>query len=494
MYEKLSNKIARKTNSPSYLAFLASRLQGLDDIRSHIWEQGRKSGFPIWVSEFSSREEFKNKSLDEIQVTCLKQVRIAPKFICVLDGSFGTTWNAEQVSILELELATAAFSKRDIWIFLLVPFNNPDRRILSLLKAIRLACPAARIWESVTKDQLYAAIESIIEPVERQQETIGVGPLVQDFARKRTPFLNFNLNRRDVQFLDGRFSPLLDTQPDEMGIRQLLVKAAEEDVIPTRMAKLWVIFRHLSTAPYTDHKYQNFLPLWTQTLTQWSSASAWYSLHGHFFLGRLAAINTLFTIRSHMPPRMETEIGPPSIFADNGAVASEYYSIAKLVPSWYVKQSLLRKALWNCNTALEVSTVSDLSGLLDIRGHVKLEMLNPAGGIFDLKRALAIRRDEDQVPGRVGESEVHLGRAYAACRLHRKAERLLEDGVAKLETTDRYPFIIQGLRHLGTFYSQLGRRGDATRVLRKAQALASEHEIQGQLQQIEEELRNLGVK
>lgn len=494
MCEKLPCGITRTTKSASSHAFLASRLKGLDDIRSHIWAQGRESGCPIWVSEFSAREEFKNKSLDEIQVTCLKQVRIAPKFICVLDGSFGTAWNAEQVSILELELATAAFSKRDIWIFLLAPFDNPDRRILSLLKAIRLACPEARIRESVTKDQLYAAIECILDPVDRQQETMGVGPLVQGVARKRAPFLNFNLNLRDVQFLDGKFSPLLDTQPDEMGIRQLLAKVAEEEVIPAKLAKLWVAFRHLSTAPYTDRKYEKFLPLWTQTLSQWSSASAWYSLHGHFFLGRLAATNTLFTIHSHMSPRMLAEIGPPTIFADNGAVASEYYSIAKLVPSWYVKQSLLRKALWNCNAALEGSTASDSSGLLDIRGHVKLAMLNPVGGIFDLKRALAIRRDKDQGPGRVGESEVHLGRAYAACRLHRKAERLLEDGVAKLVTTDRYPFIIQGLRHLGTFYSQVGRRADATKALRKARALASEHEIQGQLYQVEEGLRNLGVE
>ncbi|GMT47133.1 MAG: hypothetical protein IEMM0007_0699 [bacterium] len=494
MCERLYKGITNKTNSLVYQAFLASRLKGLEELRSHIWEQGQKSGFPIWVSEFSLCQEFKSKSLDEIQVICLKQVRIASKFICVLDGSFGTTWNAEQVSILELEIATAAFSKRDIWIFLLSPFNNPDRRILSLLKSIRLACPVARIWESVTKDQLYAAIERIIEPVERQHETIGAGPLVQDVARKRTPFLNFNLNLRDVQFLDGNFSPLLDTQPDKMGIKQLLIKAEEEDVIPAKMAKLWVVIRHLSTAPYTDQKYENFLPLWAQTLTHWSSASAWYSLHGHFYLGRLAAINTLFTIRSYMPLQMKAEIGPPSIFANNGAVASEYYSIAKLVPSWYVKQNLLRKALWNCNRALEASPGSDSSGLLDIRGHIKLAMLNPAGGIFDLKRALAIRLAKDQDPGRVGESEMHLGRAYAACRLFRKAERLLEDGVAKLETTDRYPFTVQGLRHLGTFYSQVGRRADATRVLRKAQVLASEHEIQGQLYQVEEELRKLGVE
>lgn len=489
-----TNGLNKKTDSVSYYAFLASRIEGHTDLRKHIWSQGIKSGRPIWVSDFWEKNEFENKSLEEIEVTCLKYVRSAPKFICVLDGSFGTPLKEEQVSILELELATAAFTKRDIYIFLLVPFDNPDQRILNLLQAVRMACPVARIRESVTKDQLYSAIDCILQSVEREHETMMVGPFVQEIASKRTPFLNFNLNRRDVQFLDGKFSPLLDAQPDEADIKNLLAKAAKEDVIPEKIAKLWAAFRHLSTAPYTDRKYEIFLPLWIKTLSQWASAAAWYSLHGHFYLGRLAAINTLFRVRAHMPPRMRREIGPSSTFSDNGAVASEYYSIAKLVPSWYVKQSLLRKALWNCNAALEVSTASDHSGLLDIRGHIKLRMLNPVGGISDLKRALRIRREKDQGPGRIGESEVHLGRAYAACRLYRKAERLLEDGVAKLETTDRHPFFIQGLRHLGTFYARAGRRSDAIEVLLKARDKASEYEIQGQLHQVEKELRNLGVQ
>src|SRR5438093_370721 len=104
--------------APSH-AFLASRLIGLEELRHQIWEQGQKNGTPIWVSEIASGSELGGKTLDQVQVACLKQVRMAPKFICILDGSFGTTWNSAQASILELELATAAFSRRDISIFLL---------------------------------------------------------------------------------------------------------------------------------------------------------------------------------------------------------------------------------------------------------------------------------------------------------------------------------------------------------------------------------------
>ncbi len=152
----------------------------------------------------------------------------------------------------------------------------------------------------------------------------------------------------------------------------------------------------------------------------------------------------------------------------------------------------MRKALWNCNAALECSTASDPSGLLDIRGHVKLRMMNPLGGLSDLKRALGLRRDLGQSARRIGESEVHLGRAYAYCRRYRTAEHLLQDGVAKLRTTEDRNFLVQALRHLAVFHSHVGRRDEAVKVLREAQQIACPHEIQGQLLQIEDELRVLG--
>jgi len=233
--------------------------------------------------------------------------------------------------------------------------------------------------------------------------------------------------------------------------------------------------------------------LWERALARWSSASAWYSLHGHFFLGRLAAVNSLSTVRLRMPARMRSDLGPPSILADAGAAASEYYSIAKLVPLYWQRWRLLAKALWNCNAAIESGTASDVSGLLDIRGHVKLRMGNPVGGLFDLTRALAVRRENAEGPGRIGESEAHLGRALAQCRLNGKAERLLQSGVANLRLANNRPFLIQALRHLGTFYARVGRREEAVTYLDEARQIALRDDAIGQLQQIESELRGLGA-
>ena len=316
--------------------------------------------------------------------------------------------------------------------------------------------------------------------------------MVADLAHRRAPTLNFDLATRDVQFLSGKFAPLFEGRPDKERIERLINDAAAETITPDKLAKLWIAIRHLSAAPFTDIKNAEYLSLWERALGQWASASAWYGLHGHFLLGRLAAVNSLSNIRKIMPSSMRKELGPPSIFADAGAAASEYYSIAKLVPSRWQRHRLLGKALWNCNAALGEGAVSDPSGLLDIRGHVKLQMFNPIGGISDLKRSLAFRRDRDQGPLRIGESEAHLGRAYAYCRQHTKAERLLEDGTAKLRLSGNKPFLVQALRHLAVFYAQIGRRADAIKTLREAQTIAKDNEIQGQLQQIEEELRTLG--
>ena len=57
---------------------------------------------------------------------------------------------------------------------------------------------------------------------------------------------------------------------------------------------------------------------------------------------------------------------------------------------------------------------------------------------------------------------------------------------------DLYPFTVQGLRHLADFSKRVGNRAEAVKDLREALAIARKYEIQGQLQQIEDALRELG--
>jgi hypothetical protein len=120
-----------------------------------------------------------------------------------------------------------------------------------------------------------------------------------------------------------------------------------------------------------------------------------------------------------------------------------------------------------------------------------LRLFNPVAAVFDLRRALALRVDAGEHAVRIGESEVHLGRVYAVCRARRRAERLLEDGVTKLESEPSSPFLIQGLRHLAAFYVSVGRTDDALAKLDRAATLAQAIEAQGQLQQVLAERRRI---
>jgi tetratricopeptide (TPR) repeat protein len=483
---------ASEHDEPQWHALLASRLKGFKDLRARIWELGQAGGTPVWVSEIDAAARFAEKDLDFIQMACIRQVRSAPKFICLLDGSFGTALEKSEISILELELATAAFSKRDIWIFLLAPFERPDPRLVSLLSAISTSCPSARIKGPLSQEKVIAEIARLLDETKADPQTLKVGPLVQDLARKRSPALNFDLARRDVRFLNGGFAPLFDRPPDKDVIDRLIAQSDAEAILPDKLARLWIAIRHLSAAPFTDKRYADYLPLWESALKKWESASGWYALHGHFFLGRLAAINSLSVIRERMQAAMPGDAAKASPFAYAGGAASEYYSIAKLVPSQWQKFGILRKALWNCNAALSERSPNDASGTLSVRGHVKLRMLNVPGGLSDLKKVLAIRQEQGDSIGRIGEAEAHLGRAYVLCRQFGKAERLLHEGIDKLRAADNVNFLVQALRHLAALYVRTGRRAEAIAVLREAQRIARAREIQGQLGQIEAELKRLG--
>jgi tetratricopeptide (TPR) repeat protein len=95
---------------------------------------------------------------------------------------------------------------------------------------------------------------------------------------------------------------------------------------------------------------------------------------------------------------------------------------------------------------------------------------------------------------RIGQSQVHLGRAYSHLGLYNRAERLLEDGLEKLRrcNSKNREFLTQALRHVSDHERRIGRKREAITRLREAQAIARQDEILGQLEQIEEALRALG--
>lgn len=485
---RLVSEAQNRNQSSQDGAFFASRLATLGDLRHEIYRFGGSIGQPIWVSEHSA-PELGGLPLDQVQVACLKKVRSYKRFICVLDGSYGSPWNASQISILELELFMAALAKRKIAMFLLDPFEE-DPRLVSLLEVVRAASPHSVYPDPLPKERIVSAIARLFDSEGGEKVTTAVycsgilGRLTRFLARLRSPKIQERFSELDVQFLNAAYVPISSGYPDKEYIESLIARAAHEQNIPDKLAQLWVAIRHLSKAPHTEPRYGEYLPLWEQALGHWASASAWYGLHGHVYLGRLAAVNSLLGIRSHMTTATKSPLEPQSIQGTRGAIASEYYSIAKLVDTWKDHRSLLKKALWNVDMALAAQQTSDSSGLLAIRGSIWLGLGQPFKAVRDYEESLRQRLEANEGAGRIGEAQVELGMAYLCIGHIWKAQNLLEAGVENLESSDQHPFTVRALRKLSHFYALTFRRSRSAEVLRRAKLLAEEHEIEGQLQQM----------
>lgn len=455
----------------AYVAFLASRMdparRELNLLREDIYKLGQELGQPIWVAEWS-QPELRQRPPEDVQISCLRRVREVREFISVVDGSYGTPWNLAQLCVLELEILTAALADKPFHFFVLDPYE-PDPRTETLLEAVRLAKPELRDTRPKSHDDILADLKLRLT----RRPAIGAGE-----HRGRSPGTPTNL---DVQFLDGNFTPLREDPSSQELIRDLLSRAASETDEATRLVFTWMAIRHLCATPYSDPGYAEFLPLWDAALSQWASAAAWYGLHGHHYLGRLAAVNTLIWIRERMAGGEDQ--GGFSIHGTYGGRASEYYSMSKMTSSRAWKRTLLRRALADVNHAVE-EQVGDRSGLLAIRGSVLQALGKRCAGLRDYQTVLRMRMASCESPGRIGEAQAELGMGFLRVGLIWKAGRYLRQGVANLERSDRYEFTVRALYKLAVFYTVTLRRRKALEALRGARDLAKAHEVQGQLRQI----------
>jgi tetratricopeptide (TPR) repeat protein len=386
---------------PALSAFLASRMGAgsspIRNLRRQVYELGEELRFPVWVAELSARE-LETYPPEQVQITCLQQARQATDFICVLDGSYGTPWNDAELCVLELEIFAAAMAGKRFHFFKLDPYE-PDPRTESLLRAVRVARPDLARAEPQTAKLIVASLRQILSSTRQARRT----------WRRSTPSLS--PASLDVTFLDGGFEPLTDKAPDARLVRSLISQSATAKDEPTRLVYVWMAVRHLCAAPYNDSSFAAYLPLWDAALSRWAAASAWYGLHGHHFLGRLAAVNTLLAVRQRLAETTTAGGTPQSIQGTRGALASEYYSIAKSTGSRKQRRVLLKRALANVDLALQEAT-SDQSGLIGIRGSILQALGRLREGLSDYRRMFDLRVDNDENEGRIGEAEAELGMGY----------------------------------------------------------------------------------
>lgn len=481
--------ITRRSARRRYYAFLASRMYRersvLNDLRMEIHQLGMRLDRPVWVAEIAANE-LNQKSSEEVQIACMQHVREIPAFICIIDGSYGRPWNIAQLCVLELEIIAATLAGKPFHFFLLSPYEG-DPRTESLLRVVRLMRPELATIRPQSAERILLSLSEQLSKTRRNSQKVRTA--ISDHLTVLRSETDLN-----IQFLNEVFIPLHEGEPQENNIRALLSEVSSEIDQATRLVYLWMAIRHLCAAPYNDPKFDRFLPLWDQALSLWASAASWYGLHGFNFLGRLAAVNTLLKIRKRIGSVVDL-----SIQGTKGALASEYYSIAKIVRSRKVRRKLLNLALITANQSLE-EPQSDPSGLLGIRGSVLQALGKPCEGLRDYLAMLSLRQSAGEDSGGIGEAEAELGWGYFRLWLpwrffvlgyFFKAQHFLRHGVALLEHSERHEFAVRALRKLGVFYTVTFRFSLARCVMERAHDLALKKEMQDQLQYILPVLRVL---
>jgi tetratricopeptide (TPR) repeat protein len=461
--------------------FLSSASQNFEDIRQDIYKlaEGR-----IWVPP---------KDLDPSKVPrfvivdrLVEQIRKSNVFICVLRDGYGTSVfdNQESVSFLETEVYQSALYHKNVYFFLMQPFE-PHPWLSGLLDVIRAIRPGIIPDRAQPKEAVLDSIKRVLDGNRRKRQkewSMSLHKLVTQLAFAR------GHPKQDIEFFDKVFRPV-SKRPDKDHINILLNEIGQETSIEKRLTRMWVALRELSAAPYIDNSFSEYLPYWDRALGAWASAAAWYDLHGHIYAGRLAAVNSMLRIREKMDWSAERSGPEHHIQGTLGGRASEYYSIAKLMPSKQEKERYLRLALFDVEKALK-NISGDTSGYLAIQGHIYLQLGRAPDALKTFQEVHRLRKARGDNGG-IGEALADLGLIHLKLGNLRQARSLLTEGTRLLEEAGNFTFAIRARKRLSFSLLTTGHPVEALKELRSVFDSAQEHKVYGQITPLMETINKL---
>ena len=455
--------------------FLSSAFTGFKEVRQRIVEIDSRR---IWAVEKQRPDLDQRKGASPFFIVdeLVAQVRRSNLFICVLRDIYGSSvfGSTESASFLETEIYQAALFHNNVRFFLIEPFNPPEklRGLLELVRVMRPGIiPERALPEHVVLDEIKRALEGT--PSRRHRPwSISIRKFVGELAYRR------GHPNPDLEFFDKVFRPV-SAKPDRDHIRILLEKVTDEQNIEKCLTRTWIALRELSAAPYDDAKFKEYLPLWDDVLGQWSSAAAWYGLHGHLYAGRLAAVNSQLAIRARMDWRGADRRAAHHIQGTRGARASEYYSMAKLMPGSAQRDQYLQLARDEVDHAL-CAIEDEPSGYLSIRGHISLMQGKPDQALVDFEQANALREAARNAKG-IGETKADIALVHIRRGNLREAVKLLREGITLLEHAKSLTFAIRVRKRLAYALLKSGHPFQAWKELNTARNMAVRNQVYDQV-------------
>ena len=464
--------------------FLSSAFRDFMDVRQKVRDLDKRR---IWAVEAHRKDLDQRLGVPAFAIVdeLVAQVRRSNLFICVLRDRYGSSvFNAtESVSFLETEIYQAALFHNNVRFFLMEPFN-PDEKLkglLELVEALRPGIiPVKAQPEKVVLDQIKRALDQT--PTSRRPWALSLRKFVGQLAFRR------GHPKADIQFFDRVFRRV-SAKPDRDHIRVLLDGLVGEQSTERRLTHTWIALRELCAAPYDAPEYAEYLPLWNEALGIWSSAAAWYGLHGHLYAGRLSAVNSQLAIRARMDWTAARYDRAHYIQGTKGARASEYYSIAKLLPDAAQREHYLQLAEEDVEAALHVLR-DEPSGYLAIRAHIRLMRGRSADALEDFEEVRRLKEAAGDARG-LAEASGDLGFIHMRLGNLRLALKLLREGVAGLEAAGSITFTIRVKKRLAFALLRSGHPVLAIRELSAAHEQATAHQVYDQITPIMEAVHRI---
>ncbi|WGM39755.1 hypothetical protein [Caulobacter sp. NIBR1757] len=447
-------------------------------------DPGAAANLPVWLAE-------SHKVLDPNAPTlplskamfCVSGVRESDVYVAVARSRHGSGVELSpgeqvQASYFELELFEAALLRKPAHIFLLKG-APPSPRLEGLLRLLAPAFPGLS-WTPLDEDEIFHRVEALLERQTRPNRFPWLAGAVASGKRMADRLTGTRYQPYDpldqppgIQFLNGLGDPAA-TEPSRDVLEHLLAKADLEADHHGKLTFLWMAIRELMGAPPSEPRAMALIPYWDRALSAWNSAGAWYGLHGHPLMGCLAALGSLSRIRAANGDLRD---------APHGALASEYYSIAKTLGAPWLKAEVLKTSSKHIDAAFLKGASS---GNHALRGSILQAMGDRKSAIADYERTVDLRRNhEAATPGSIGDALSELGFALVRSRQTRRGLDLMEEGVALLESEPPSGFLVRAKRKLGRAYLMAGAPLLALDTLSDAHELATRYAMLDQISQID---------
>lgn len=409
--------------------FISSTYADQVGLRQRLAYRLHAEGHRVFIAEptssaagFIDLEGQSSRDVIEVSDSCLKALAQADAVVCILAGSLGSPIRLRDTLFrarhFEMEVFSAVVQSKPIFVCALQNFQ-PDPETRGFLECVLQG--KVNYAQFPNEQELLDGAIAFCAGHERRRRQPLAGRIAGSLSIDRASFGTVRSHRMLLPFL-GQM-PLVDWQPNVDAAQLALTQAKTERDLHLKLSRLWIAMRELLPAVPQTSKDTQINALWDDILAAWVSASSWHGLHGHVYLGPVAAATGLWHLRVARSGERARDTEMPV-----GTVASANYSLIQRLPSPVVRhlayrslRRFLDRHMHHCGPKV-----------LLIRGSISLRLWNPHAAIADFREVLRALEATDASPLEVADAKIHLAVPLAFIGQRRQARWLINEGLGEM--------------------------------------------------------------